>query len=142
MRALLESVLASLRAPALRYADLRVTVTSEQHVRVRNGEVDTLASTVDRAAGVRVLVGNGWGFAATSDVSEESVRAAARRALEVAAASHIATTQTVVLSDIGAYVESWASTYAVDPWSIALEDGFLSVYDTTDWTVRASARLV
>src|SRR6266513_3436188 len=82
--------ISSLRDPALRYADVRVTVTSEQHVRVRNGEVDTLAATVDRAAGVRVLVGNGWGFAATSDVSEGSIRTAARRALEVAAASHIA----------------------------------------------------
>src|SRR5437868_14564778 len=117
-RVLLQDVLSSLRDPALRYADVRVTVTSEQHVRVRHGEVHTLASTVDRAAGVRVLVGNGWGFAATSDVSEESIRKAARRALDVAAASHIATSETVVLSDVGAYTETWASKYAVDPWSI------------------------
>ena len=81
-RALLDDVLASLRDPALRYADVRVTVTSEQHVRVRNGEVDTLAATIDRAAGVRVLVGNGWGFAAVSDVSEGSIRAAAGNAAE------------------------------------------------------------
>src|SRR5689334_12911664 len=114
MRALLDDVLSSLRDPALRYADVRLTVTSEQHVRVRNGEVDTLSSTVDRAAGVRVLVGNGWGFAATSDVSEEAIRVAARRALEVAAASHIATSETVVLSDVDAYVQRWASKYDVD----------------------------
>jgi TldD protein len=121
LRALLEDVLRTLRAPALRYADIRLTTTSEQHVRVRNGEVDTLASTIDRAAGVRVLAGNGWGFAATSDVSEASIREAAKRALDVAAASHIASTEPVVLSDVDAYVESWASRYAVDPWSIALD---------------------
>ena len=140
MRALLQDVLASLRASALRYADIRVTTTSEQHVRVRNGEVDTLASTVDRAAGVRVLVGNGWGFAATSDVSEASIRAAARRALEVAAASHIATTETVVLSDVDAYVASWASEYAVDPWSIALDRKLDLLFGATE-PMRSDARI-
>ncbi len=80
-RALLEDVLASLRRAAVRYADIRYTETLQQDVRVRNGEVDHLASTVDRAIGVRVLIGNGWGFAASSDTSEASLRATARRAL-------------------------------------------------------------
>jgi len=121
LRALLDDVLASLRDPALRYADIRVTVTSEQHVRVRNAEVDTLASTVDRAAGVRVLVGNGWGFAASSDVSEASIRATARRALDVEEASHIATNETVVLSDVEPRTARWESSFAIDPWSIPLD---------------------
>ena len=139
-RALLDDVLASLRDPALRYADVRVTVTSEQHVRVRNGEVDTLAATVDRAAGVRVLVGNGWGFAAVSDVSEGSIRGAARRALEVAAASHIATTESVVLSDVDAYVATWASKYDVDPWSIPLDRKIEHLLAATE-PMRGDARI-
>src|SRR5437763_16516700 len=87
----LAETLASLRTA--RYADIRYTETHQQHVKVRNGEVDHLSSTVDRAIGVRVLVGNGWGFAASSDTSEASLRQAAKRALEVAAASNIASTQ-------------------------------------------------
>ena len=74
-RAQLENLLSSLDGPALRYADVRWTATQEQHVRVRNGEVETLSSTIDRAIGVRVLVGDGWGFAANSDTSEESLSA-------------------------------------------------------------------
>jgi len=85
-RATFEQALKSLRNPALRYADIRWTATHQQHVRVRNGEVDTLSATVDRAIGVRVLVGNGWGFAATSHVSEEAILQTVQRALEVAAA--------------------------------------------------------
>ena len=69
-RTQLEDVLSSLADPSLRYADIRYTATHQQHVKVRNGEVDHLSSTVDRAIGVRVLVGDGWGFAATSDISE------------------------------------------------------------------------
>ena len=120
-RAQLEDALASLRAPGLRYADIRFTATHDEHVRVRNGEVETLASTVDRAIGVRVLVGDGWGFAASSDASEASLRTTAARALEVAAASNIASTRSVVLSDAAPHVASWSSRFEIDPWSIPLQ---------------------
>src|SRR5688500_8724335 len=120
-RAQLESVLASLRSPSLRYADIRFTETHQQHVKVRNGEVDHLSSTVDRAVGVRVLVGNGWGFAASSDVSDASIRRTAQRALEVAAASNLASTQQVRLSDVNAYVASVETPFAIDPWSVPID---------------------
>jgi TldD protein len=119
-RAQLEDVLTSLATPALRYADIRYTATHQQHVKVRNGEVDHLSSTVDRAVGVRVLVGNGWGFAASSDVSDASIRRTAERAIEVAAASNIAATQPVSLSDVEPYVARWESEYRVDPWSVPI----------------------
>src|SRR5207245_6125833 len=96
----LEDALKSLRDPLLRYADVRFTATHVQHVRVRNGEVDTLAWTVDRAIGVRVLAGHGWGFAASSDTNDDSLRRTAQRALEIAAASNLASTQKITLSEV------------------------------------------
>src|SRR6266542_3050074 len=96
----LEDALKSLRDPRLRYADVRFTETHVQHVRVRNGEVDTLLSTVDRAIGVRVLAGDGWSFAASSDTSEESLRATSQRFFEVAEASNILFSQNTVPTDV------------------------------------------
>src|ERR1700759_3430500 len=128
----LEEVLASLASPALRYADIRTTTTHQQDVKVRNGEVDHLASTGDRPVGVRGLVGDGWGFAATSDLSEESIRLTATRALEVAAASNIATTQRGTLSEIEPHVAPWASTYAIAPWSIPLERKIAHLLEATE----------
>lgn len=116
----LADLLSSIGRPALRYADVRYTRTLQQHVKVRNGEIDHLASTVDRAAGVRVLVGDGWGFAATADTSEESLRATALRALEVAAASNIASTAKVTLSDVEPHTAAWKSSFEIDPWSVPL----------------------
>ncbi|HUP50432.1 MAG TPA: TldD/PmbA family protein [Thermoanaerobaculia bacterium] len=113
--------LSTLTDPALRYADVRYTRTQQQHVKVRNGEIDHLASTIDEAVGVRVLVGDGWGFAASSDTSEAALRATARRALEVAAASNIASSQKVTLSEIEPHVASWASSFQVDPWAVPLD---------------------
>jgi TldD protein len=120
-RAQLEDVLSSLANPSLRYADVRYTATHQQHVKVRNGEVDHLSSTVDRAVGVRVLVGNGWGFAATGEPGEAALRRTAQRALEVAAASHIASTQEIALSDVEPHVSSTRSEFRIDPWSVPME---------------------
>ena len=119
-RTQLATVLTSLASRELRYADIRYTATHQQHVKIRNGEVDHLAATVDHAVGVRVLVGNGWGFAASSDTSEAALQRTARRALEVAAASNIASTQKVVLSGLDPQVATWASPFEIDPWSIPI----------------------
>jgi TldD protein len=139
-RAQFEDVLASLANPSLRYADIRYTATHQQHVKVRNGEVDHLSSTVDRAVGVRVLVGNGWGFAATSDLSDASIRRAAKRALEVAAASNIASTQEVVLSEVAPHVASWASEYRIDPWSVPIDRKLEHLMNATE-PMRGDARI-
>lgn len=136
----LQQVLASIAAPSLRYADIRWTETDQQDVRVRNGEVDHLTSTVDRAVGIRVLVGNGWGFAATSDVTESSIRTTARRALEVAAASNIATTDSVQLSEVEPVVAEWRSEYHVDPWSISLDRKIEHLLSATE-PMRGDARI-
>ncbi len=120
-RSQLEEVLSSLVNPSLRYADVRYTATHQQHVKVRNGEVDHLSANVDRAIGVRVLVGNGWGFAATTDTSEASLHRTARRALEVAAASNVASTQKITLSDVAPHIATWESPYLIDPWSVPIE---------------------
>ncbi len=139
-RAQLEAVLASLANPSLRYADIRFTETQQQHVKVRNGEVDHLSSTTDRAAGVRVLVGNGWGFAATSDISEASIRKAARRALEVAAASNIASTQQIALSEIEPHVASVHSEYRIDPWSVPIDRKIEHLMQATE-PMRGDSRI-
>jgi TldD protein len=135
-----DEILASLASPRLRYADIRYTATHQQHVKVRNGEVDHLSSTVDRAVGVRVLVGNGWGFAASSDVSESSMRRTAQRALEVAAASHAASTAAVTLSEVEPHVATWESSYRIDPWSIPIDRKIAYLMDATE-PMRGDARI-
>jgi len=139
-RAMLEDTLAALRRDSLRYADIRYTATHQQHVKVRNGEVDQLADGVDRAVGVRVLVGNGWGFAATSDVSPAAIRKTAQRALEVAAASNLAATAPITLSDVEPAVSSTETPYQIDPWSIPTAQKIEHLLQATE-PMRGDARI-
>jgi TldD protein len=119
-RELLEETLRSVAGHS-RYADLRITRTERQDVRVRNGRTESIAAASDFGAGVRVLHGNGWGFAATSEVTPESLKRIAAQALEVAKASHIATSDEIVLAPHEAIEGEWSSTCQIDPWSIPAE---------------------
>lgn len=131
-RQLHEDVLKLLRERGARYADLRESTTTDESVKVRNGSVETLASGVDRAVGVRVLVGNGWGFAADSDTSEESLRATALRALDVAAASNIAARGTVTLSPVEPVTGRWSTSYDIDPFSVPIDKKLERLFDATE----------
>ncbi len=117
----IEDALGAIHHPALRYADIRFTRTDRQDVRIRNGKVEGLSAQTDRAVGVRVLVGDGWGFAASSAIDAGSLRLTALRAVEVAAASDLASNRRVVLSDIEPHVAAWRSSFETDPWSITLD---------------------
>ncbi len=139
-REILDDVLRSLKAPQLRYADVRLTTTEYQLVHVRNGAVEQLSEGVDHALGVRVLAGNGWGFAAESNISPQSLRRTAGRALEVAAASNLASSREVVLSDVEPSEARWASSYEIDPWSVPLQRKIDHILGATD-PMRGDARI-
>lgn len=118
---MIEEILDSLRKRGARYADVRRTVTDHREVRIRNGVVESLTSSSERGIGVRVLMGNGWGFAADSDDHPAALALAADRALEIAAASHIAASQPITLSPLEPVRATWSSSFEIDPWSVPLD---------------------
>lgn len=119
--ALLEKVVSDLRRRGARYADVRLTETSRQFVKVRNGAVESVLSTTEPALGVRTLVRNGWGFSGATTLSEEALQQAADQALDVAAASDLAMAEQIELSEVERVRGSFSSTFRIDPWSIPIE---------------------
>jgi RHS repeat-associated protein len=59
-RELIERVIRNNISNGARYVDVRVTTTWREDIKVRNGKVETMLSTVERGLGVRSLVKNGW----------------------------------------------------------------------------------
>lgn len=116
-----DDVLTLLRRGGARYGDVRRTLTERREVRIRNGVVESVFSSSERGVGVRVLVGDGWGFAGDSSDDESSLERAARRALEIAAASHVAAGEPIVLSPIEPVTGAWASRFEIDPWEVPFD---------------------
>jgi TldD protein len=70
-----------------RYADVRVVRLQSQALQVKNGRVDAIQSDVSAGFGVRVLVGDGWGFASSSSIGPDEIDNSSKLALSIARAS-------------------------------------------------------
>jgi TldD protein len=115
------AVQAALDAGA-RYADARVMHRRNASMAARNGEIESVSDVADSGIGVRALVGSGWGFFATPDLGDASVRRAGARSAEIATASALVASGPSGLLPGEPVTGTWASECAVDPLSVALSD--------------------
>lgn len=104
------------------YADARCVRTREESVETRNGLVEGLSAGESRGIGVRVLADGAWGFAATSDLSRDSVLHTARLAVRVGKASATAKKEDVALADCDSVVDSAKMKFDKDPFDVPLEE--------------------
>jgi len=67
-------------APAVDFCSMRLVTSRSEQLWVRQGVLQPLRSVRDRGAMITVIDGGGYGYGATSDLSESGLRAAAERA--------------------------------------------------------------
>jgi TldD protein len=112
--------LASVRGA--RYADVRIADSRQQMVIVKNGQVEAIGETETQGFGVRVLVGNSWGFASSATLSKGEIDRVTDLAVEVANASAKVPGEAV---DLGAPVTNtgkYVTPIEIDPFSISLHE--------------------
>lgn len=117
------------------YADIRLIEEHYEHILTKDQSVSQLNKGVSRGAGIRVLKNGGWGFAATQKLTKPEIEKAAKRAVELAAASATCMRRPVTLADEPVYDAIWVSPHLIDPFSISLEDK-LDVLFTAARTIR------
>ncbi|MBB3825333.1 TldD/PmbA family protein [Xanthomonas arboricola] len=69
------------------YCDVRIGRYLRQFVITREDKVQNVVNTESIGAGVRVIVGGAWGFAATNELTEQGVAKAAAQAAAIARAN-------------------------------------------------------
>ncbi|HEY3674668.1 MAG TPA: TldD/PmbA family protein [Candidatus Tumulicola sp.] len=104
------------------YADARVEVERAERIEVRNGVVATLSDATSTGMGVRALVDGAWGFAASSDLSDAGIDAAASRAVDIARASAAIARRRVGMPPSRAYVDEFVALVRRDPQDVPLGD--------------------
>ena len=105
-----------------RYADIRIVDSRQQVVSVKNGNVDGIGDQDSQGFGVRVLIGNSWGFASSAYVSATEIERVTRLAAKIARASATVPGEIV---DLGAPVTvdgKYTTPIQVDPFAVSLEE--------------------
>jgi TldD protein len=120
-----QSLLASLawlrRHPDVRYAEARFVEATGEHLRVRDGRPEQIATDASRGVGIRVLGARAWGFACSADTSEAQLVAAAGRALTIARASGRVADAPVVFPEQAPSRGTYETRVGADPSAVPLE---------------------
>ncbi|MDO8848870.1 MAG: TldD/PmbA family protein [Coriobacteriia bacterium] len=136
MRDLVALALDAAQTAGARYADARVVETRQQTISVRTGRVEGIENAESLGIGVRVIADGAWGFAATSEITPDGIRAAAHEAVALARAAASTLLAPVRLADVGAYTDTWTGPCETDPFSISLDDK-LALLLAADEAMRA-----
>jgi TldD protein len=113
------------RADALgaQHADFRLERLRDDHVQVRDHELESARDSETTGFAVRVVYEGTWGFAASVDLTRESAARAAERAVDVARTSRALSTEQVVLADEPAHPGvTWVSAYDLNPFDVEQSD--------------------
>ncbi len=122
------------RSAGATYADVRIQRTLNQNVATREDKVQNVSNTEVFGVGVRVIANGSWGFAASSDVTAESVAAAAKLAVQIAKINSKILKEPVQLAPQKGYGEvSWKTPIEINGFDVPIKDKIdllLTVNDT------------
>src|SRR5262249_31626836 len=92
-----------------------------QSVTVKDGRVDALGDFESIGFGVRVLVGDSWGFASSAEVTPAEIDRVAALAVDIARASARVPGARVALGSPVRSTGTYVTQVEIDPFSISLE---------------------
>jgi len=129
LRALLCEIVERLRRhPRVRYGEVRFTDERVEQLRVRDAGLasartrrDHAGASRSRGVGIRVLGERTWGFATSASLAPAAIRAAADRAVAIAAASSSIAKRVTPFEPALAQRGRYATRVAVDPFAIDAE---------------------
>ena len=122
-KTLADVALNAARAKGATYADVRIGRYLNQFVITREDKVQNVVNTESYGAGVRVLANGTWGFAATSQLSPDSIARAAEEAVAIAKANSKLGGEPVVLAPVkGAGAVAWRTPIAKNPFDVPIKE--------------------
>lgn len=105
------------------YADARVIRTQFEAIGTREQTITQVQSTDSFGINLRALVGGSWGFAATQDLSRQTVVNMAREAVAIARANNQVAPAQTILAPVDVYPDAhWVTPHSIDPFDVSLQD--------------------
>jgi TldD protein len=127
----LKGLINHLKAKHVGYADIRYVFRTNQSIAVKDQQIESMTLTDDLGIGIRVIVDGCWGFASTSDLTDEELEKTANRAIKIARASALTKRGEVILDKLTPFVDKYRTRFKEDPFGISLDDKIGLLLDAT-----------
>ncbi len=122
-KTLADTALTAATGAGASYCDVRIGRYLNQFITTRDLNVENVVNTESAGVGVRVVCNGAYGFAATSDMSPDSVAAAARQAVAIAKANARLRSEPVRLAPVKGVGEvAWATPYKKDWRTVPIKE--------------------
>lgn len=105
------------------YADVRIGRYLQQYIFTREKQVQNIVNAESYGVGVRVIANGTWGFAATSDVTEEGIAKAAAQAVAIAKANSKVQKEPVKLAPVKGHGEiAWKTPIVKNAFAVPVSE--------------------
>jgi TldD protein len=120
---LADAALDAARTGNASYADVRIGRYLNQFISARDTKIQNVTNTESFGAGVRVIVNDTWGFAATNDVTVDGITRAASEAAAIALANSRYQTEPVQLAAQQGFGEvAWRTPIEINAFEVPISE--------------------
>src|SRR5918993_1076994 len=142
-KSLADIALQSARDAGAAYTDVRIGRYLRQVLVTREAQVESVTNTESLGIGIRVLAKGTWGFAATKDLTADSVAAAARQAVAIARANAAFQAEPVQLAPTPALGErEWRTPLRKNAMAVPVKDKLDLLLSVNAAALQAGASFV
>jgi TldD protein len=103
------------------YADARIVDERGRSLATKSGRVGHASDAESQGIGIRAIVDGAWGFAASKELTRETVEDTAARAVAIARASAQVKQENVRLAPEKPAVADWTCPFQIDPFTTSVE---------------------
>lgn len=132
MESKLKAIMELLKSKGVRYADARYVARAKENIHIKGQSAELIAREQDCGIGVRVLWRGAWGFSATSDLSESSLKDIATDALQIARASAAVNRTKARLAPQEPHTARWEGKCVKDPFAVPIEEKLALLFKSTE----------
>lgn len=120
---LAEIALETARQAGASYADIRIGRYLNQYISSREQRINNITNTESFGFGVRVLVDQTWGFAASNQVNESAIRQITNQAIAIARANRGIQSESVQLAPVEGYGDvTWNTPIETNPFEVPMDE--------------------
>ncbi|MFX1506728.1 MAG: TldD/PmbA family protein [Promethearchaeota archaeon] len=117
---LLEKCLTETEKYNVSFADTRIFSTMREVIVMKNGQIETAGTLLEKGMNVRVILDGAWGYATTS--MEGAIVPTVNNAIKVAKASALKLRKPVELTDEPVITDTYKTPYEIDPFEVDFEE--------------------
>jgi len=127
------------KAQGASYADFRLCRYQTEYLEAREHRLEESSTGVSAGFAVRVLLDGTWGYASSPLATEDEVKQATLRAIEVAKASQSLQLRKFVLEDVPVYQDRWDMPMKADPFLVPSDEKIAKLLAINEAALKAGA---